>query len=109
MSENLLKITDVAKAISPKSNYEIIGIRPGEKIHEEMITASDSKLTLDIGENYLIFNNSKIYQDYLKEFKSAKKVFDGFSYTSGANSKFLKVEEIRELIRKNLNKNFIPI
>lgn len=102
------KITDVAKAISPNSEYEIIGTRPGEKIHEEMITTSDSKLTLDIGKYFLILNNSESLERMLIRNPINKKVKEGFNYTSGTNEKFLSIEEIRHLIRHNLDSNFQP-
>ena len=87
------KIVDVASAIGPNCKQEIVGIRPGEKIHEEMITASDSYSTYDLGDYYVILplDNSWDLNDFLIEFK-AKKVDEGFSYNSKNNEKFLSVE-----------------
>jgi len=104
------KITDLAQAIGPSCRQTIVGIRPGEKIHEEMITASDSLNTVDLGNYYAIVNNGARngVNEYLKK-KKAKKVKDGFSYNSGQNEKFLSVADIRELIRKHIDPNFRPV
>lgn len=97
------KIMDLAKAIGPNCEYTIIGIRPGEKIHEEMITTSDSLNTFDLGKYYAItpgFGQEDHYTDFPRyEFK---KVDPGFSYNSGNNKFFLTVEEIRSLIGEHL-------
>jgi len=97
------KIVDVASAIGPNCKQEIVGIRPGEKIHEEMITASDSYSTYDLGDYYVILPLDKSWdlKDFLIEFK-AKKVDEGFSYNSKNNEKFLSVEGLRKLIEKHL-------
>jgi len=97
------KITDVAKAIAPECEQKIIGIRPGEKIHEEMITNSDSYTTYDIGKYYVILPNLPNWNlvEYLNVF-GAKKVKEGFSYNSAENEQFLTVDEIRKLIKEYL-------
>mgnify|MGYP001133921607 FL=1 len=97
------KIVDVASAIGPDCEQEIVGIRPGEKIHEEMITASDSYSTYDLGDYYVILPLETKWNlnDFLKEF-NAKKVKQGFSYNSKENSMFLGVQELRGLIEKHL-------
>ena len=98
------KITDVADAIGPNCKKEIIGIRPGEKIHEEMITASDSYNSYDIGKYYVILPTVTSFslKEYIKEHK-ATKLEEGFSYTSDKNDYWIKTEEIRHLIKENLN------
>ena len=103
------RITDVVKAITPNSSYEIIGKRPGEKIHEEMITVSDSFLTVDIGKYYLILQKAKDLEKLDKNKIIYKKVEEGFNYSSGNNKDFLTVEQIRNLIRCNIDNNFSPI
>ena len=97
------KIVDVASAIGPDCEQEIVGIRPVEKIHEEMITASDSYSTYDLGDYYVILPLETKWNlnDFLKEF-NAKKVKQGFSYNSKENSMFLGVQELRGLIEKHL-------
>jgi UDP-N-acetylglucosamine 4,6-dehydratase/5-epimerase len=94
-------IMDLAEAICEKCEKKIIGIRPGEKIHEEMITFSDSFNTYEIHNYYVIIPTKPKWSinDYIDNFK-ATKVKEGFSYDSGTNSHFLKVEELKQLIKK---------
>lgn len=93
------RITDVAAAIGPDCEQKIIGLRPGEKIHEEMITESDSFNTVDLGQYYAILPSGASYsiQSYCDR-TGAKPVKPGFSYNSGSNPRFLSVEELRQLI-----------
>lgn len=101
------KITDVAEAIGPNCKQEIVGIRPGEKIHEEMITASDSFTTYDLGKYYVILpqvTNWKL-EEYIKEF-NATKVPVGFYYNSGDNTEWETVESLRGLIKEHLYPDF---
>ena len=94
------KITDVAKAINPKCKIKIIGIREGEKIHEEMITPSDSHSTFDIGKCHVIVNPSNIkVLNYYNSRKNFSKVDDGFSYNSNQKKK-LTVKQLKLLIDK---------
>jgi len=104
------RIADVAEAIGPNCKHEIVGIRPGEKLHEEMITNSDSPNTIDIGRYFAILGSGieKNMAEYVKLFE-AKPVPIGFSYDSGKNPNFLNVDEIRELIIKNYDFEFRPI
>ncbi len=101
------RILDVAQAIAPECEYKIVGIRPGEKIHEEMITASDSFTTYDLGKYYAILPQVPAWgmTDYMSHFK-AEKVKPGFSYNSGSNAEWIGVEEIRELIKKHIDPEF---
>lgn len=101
------KITDVATAIAPECKQEIVGIRPGEKIHEEMITASDSFSTYDLGKYYAILpqTHTWLLEDYIKHF-NAKKVAPGFHYSSGENTEWLTVEEIRKLVKEHVDSSF---
>lgn len=94
------KVIDVAEAIGPECEKPVIGIRPGEKIHEEMITSSDSYFTYDLGKYYVILPNLSIgweLDDFIAKF-NAKKVPEGFYYNSGTNTEWIGVEEIRSLI-----------
>jgi UDP-N-acetylglucosamine 4,6-dehydratase len=101
------RITDVAAAIGPQCQHPVIGVRPGEKIHEEMITASDSFNTLDLGRYYAILPSS---EDSLRAYylgqKGVTEVPPGFSYDSGSNSEFLTVEQLRALIREHVQPDF---
>jgi UDP-N-acetylglucosamine 4,6-dehydratase (inverting) len=102
------KITDVARAIAPDAKHEIMGIRPGEKLHEEMITATDSINTVEFDKYYAITPNSKYIswdnEKFLHESNSSSGKYckDGFSYNSGTNARFLTVEEIRNLIVRHV-------
>jgi UDP-N-acetylglucosamine 4,6-dehydratase/5-epimerase len=101
------RVTDVATAVEPTASQEVIGIRPGEKIHEEMITASDSPNTVDLGDYYAILppGDPEYVERYCRD-RSAVKVAPGFSYDSGTNDHFLTVEEIRTLIRQHIDPAF---
>lgn len=103
------KVLELAKAIGPKCKLEFIGIRQGEKIHEEMITSSDSFSTIDIGKYFIILpaNKRKFLQYYGKKF-NLKKVEKGFSYNSGTNKVFLSKTDLMKLIKINIDKNFKP-
>lgn len=97
------KIIDVASAIGPNCLQKIIGIRPGEKIHEEMITSSDSFTTYDLGKYYVILPQVPNWNlnDFIN-YHHAEKVEVGFSYNSNTNSEFLSIEEIKELVDLHL-------
>ena len=99
------RILDVAKAIGPECTYPTIGIRPGEKIHEEMITESDSFNTIDLGKYYAILPVSAEHaiNHYCKTMKTHP-VTHGFSYNSGNNDSFLSVEELRVLIKQHVTR-----
>ena len=98
------RVIDVARAIAPKIKYNFIGIRPGEKIHEEMITESDSINTIEFDKYYSIIPNNQFVDKKKKKLflKSGKKSKIGFSYNSLKNKHFLSIKQIRELIIKNL-------
>jgi UDP-N-acetylglucosamine 4,6-dehydratase (inverting) len=103
------RITDVAEAVAPKARQQIVGIRPGEKIHEEMITASDSFTTVDLGTYYAILPQGHRYttEEYCAQ-TGAKLVAQGFVYNSGTNHEWLSVAEIRELIVQHVDPTFKP-
>jgi len=103
-------ILTLAEAIAPSCKIKEIGIRPGEKLHEEMITTSDSANTVDLGNFYAITSSSLVpnLDTYCKKV-NAEKVEKGFCYNSGTNEKFLSVEEIRKLITENVDPNFKPL
>ena len=104
------RITDLAEAIGPTCKKNVIGIRPGEKIHEEMITASDSFSTIDLGKYFAILPSNRIkHKLYKKLCIEHKNVPIGFSYNSGSNDSFLSVEQIRSLIKQFINPSFEPI
>jgi len=103
------RITDVAEAIGPSCEKPITGIRPGEKIHEEMITASDSFSTIDLGAYYAILpSDGRVQQLYQDAGITTKPVPKGFAYNSGSNPEFLTVEQLRALIRQHVDPAFQP-
>ena len=97
------KILDVAKAVSSDSKIVFIGIRPGEKIHEELITKNDSPNTLEFKNYFIIFsdNKNKIYKYYLKNLNGKKLPLD-YSYNSQYN-KFLKISDLKKLIKNTIS------
>ena len=101
------KITDVAEAIAPECKQEIVGIRAGEKLHEEMITASDSLNTWDLGKYYAILPQKPNFnlEDYVAK-HNAKRVPDGFSYDSGKNTEWETIDSLREQIKIHVDPNF---
>ena len=101
------KIVDVASAIGPECIQKVVGIRPGEKVHEEMITVSDSMNTYDIGKYYAILPQQTVFkrEDFIKHF-NAKLVDPNFSYNSGDNEKWETIESLRELVKIHVDPNF---
>jgi FlaA1/EpsC-like NDP-sugar epimerase len=101
------KITDLAKAIGPDCKHPIVGIRSGEKIHEEMFTTTDSFNTVDVGKYFVILPTTGEHSvQHYCEHNGRKLVPPGFAYNSGTNPDFLTVEQLRELIRQNVDPNF---
>lgn len=101
------RITDVAEAVGPECDKPVIGIRPGEKIHEEMITPSDSFFTFDLGKYYAILPQSTSWDvDEFSTHFGAKKVEVGFSYTSDKNEDWETVESLRSLIKEHVDPSF---
>jgi UDP-N-acetylglucosamine 4,6-dehydratase len=101
------KITDVAEAVGPECEKKVVGIRPGEKVHEEMITSSDSFNTYDLGDYYVILPTEPNWKidEYMSQF-NAKKVPEGFNYNSSNNQEWETVESLRSLIKEHVDPNF---
>lgn len=102
------RILDVAEAIGPDCEKPVIGIRPGEKIHEEMITSSDSFYTYDLGKYYTILPSWTIswtHEQFTEKF-NAKKVEFGFRYNSKENTEWESVESLRRLIKEHVDPTF---
>ena len=103
------KITDLAEAIGPNCEKKVIGIRPGEKVHEDLITSAESFSTIDIGNLYAILPNPEYHLGrHDKKFPLCKKVPEGFQYNSGTNKNFLSIYELRELIKEHIDEKFKP-
>lgn len=105
------RITDVAEAIGPDCEHPVIGIRPGEKLHEEMITASDSQNTIETKDYYVIVPNSQdaSFQSVMDRYRThynAQPVAPGFCYSSGENTDWLNAAQIRDLIKTHVDPAF---
>ncbi len=102
------RIMDIAEAIGPECDKPVVGIRPGEKVHEEMITESDSFLTYDLGKYYTILPSTHKWklEDFIDFFK-AQKVPIGFKYNSAENSEWETVESLRRLIKEHVDLDFV--
>ena len=100
------RILDIAKAIAPEAKLEIIGIRSGEKLHEEMITVNDAINTVEFDDYFVITPDSEYLswdqESFINDSNGSKGKYceDGFSYNSGTNEQFLAVDKLRELIEK---------
>lgn len=101
------KILDLAEAICPHAEKPIVGIRPGEKIHEEMISESDSDCTVETDSGFVILpaGNAGL-KDYYTSEVGGKPVEPGFKYNSGTNDEWLSVEDLRRLIVENVDPDF---
>ena len=102
------RILDVAEAIAPNCKQTIIGLRPGEKIHEEMITDTDALNTIDLGKYYAILpvvSNFLSKSDFINHY-NATEVKVGFNYNSGTNTEWDDVERLRFLIKKHVDQDF---
>jgi UDP-N-acetylglucosamine 4,6-dehydratase/5-epimerase len=102
------RIMDIAEAIAPECEKKIIGLRPGEKVHEEMITSSDSYQTYDFGSYYIIFPAMASWDmdEFVKK-SNATKVPEGFNYRSDTNTEWESIEKLRFLIREHVDSNFL--
>ena len=93
------KVTDLAKAMNTDCEFEDVGIRPGEKLHEVMVTAEDSRTTYEYDDHYIIYPDLDWWERTNNK-HGGKKVEDRFKYSSDNNKEWLSVEKIRELLKK---------
>lgn len=99
-----MKMTDVAQAVSPDAKFDVIGIRPGEKLHEQMISAEDSYYTYEYPEYFKILPNIHEWSHDPKRIKDGTKVDEGFFYASDSNKEWMSVDSLREWIAMSKNK-----
>jgi UDP-N-acetylglucosamine 4,6-dehydratase len=90
-----MRVLDLATAIAPNCTVDVVGIRPGEKLHEEMIGVDDARRVLDAGDFYLMVPDAEWWES--DAWSGATTVAEGFRYTSDANTDWLTVEQLREL------------
>lgn len=102
------KILDIAEAIAPECKTKVVGIRPGEKLHEEMITDTDSLNTIDLGKYYVILPSVSLHysEDEYMDHHKAEKVPFGFKYNSGTNTEWETIQGLRDLIVEHVDPNF---
>ena len=100
------RIIDVAKAVGPKCKYDIIGIRPGEKLHEEMITETDALNCVEFEDYFVILPSIEMWDinKFIHESNqlSGNLCEHGFSYNSSTNPEFLSVKQLKEIISQEL-------
>ncbi len=103
------RITDVAEAVAPQAEKPVIGIRPGEKLHEEMITQTDAINSLEFGSYYVILPSMNLWDvDEYMTSHNGRRCKAGFSYCSGTNSEWLTVEQLQRGIREHCDPTFEP-
>jgi UDP-N-acetylglucosamine 4,6-dehydratase len=90
-----MSITDLAKAIAPECRLKTVGIRPGEKLHEVMISEDDSRNTTEFKDHYVIW---PAFYHPEKKYRKGNGVPDGFRYSSDSNSRWLTVKDLRALV-----------
>lgn len=99
-----IKVVDLAYAIAPEANLKFVGIRPGEKMHEQMIGADDSFYTYEYDEYYKILPAIHNWGSSKERIKNGRKVKEGFSYTSDNNSEWMNIRFLQEWITNNREK-----
>jgi FlaA1/EpsC-like NDP-sugar epimerase len=99
-----LKVTDIAKVIAPKAKHKIIGIRPGEKLHEQMISVEDSYSTYEYSNYFKILPQINNWGKDRLRIKKGKKVIEGFNYNSDNNSQWMTYQELKTWVRINKKK-----
>jgi len=99
-----MKVTDLALAVSPNAKHKIVGIRPGEKLHEQMISEEDAPYTYEYDDYYKILPVINNWSNSKKRIKNGKKVAESFSYTSDNNKEWMSIDTLKKWIDNNSNK-----
>ena len=99
-----MKVTDVARTIAPDAKHKIVGIRPGEKVHEQMVGIEDAYYTYEYNEHFKILPNINDWSSDAKRIKDGQRVADDFEYSSGNNSEWMTEADLRTWIEANKDK-----
>jgi UDP-N-acetylglucosamine 4,6-dehydratase/5-epimerase len=99
-----MKITDLARAVAPRAEHKIVGIRPGEKLHEQMISAEDSYYTYEYAEHYKILPGINGWAETQERIKDGKKVPEGFVYSSDTNTEWMTGRDLQAWMERNMQK-----
>lgn len=93
-----MRIVDLAKAVAPQSTLIEVGLRPGEKLHEEMISIDDSRRTIELPSRYVV---NPVIAEWGYKSPAGTSLADGFAYQSNSNTSWIEIDEIRKFIRSN--------
>lgn len=99
-----MKVTDIAQAVDPDARHEIVGIRPGEKLHEQMIGPEDAHYTFEYPEHFKILPAIHSWHEDFKRIKDGKRVPEGFTYASDSNTEWMGVPTLRQWIADHADK-----
>lgn len=99
-----MKVTDIARVVSPEATQEVVGIRPGEKLHEQMIGEEDSAFTYEHPEHFKILPSINSWNTTESRIKDGQLVAEGFSYRSDTNAEWMKDTELSAWINKNTDR-----
>lgn len=99
-----MKVVDLARAVAPEAKHEFVGIRPGEKLHEQMISPEDSFHTFEYPDYYKILPSIHKRSSSPEWIKDGVKVAEGFEYTSGNNKEWMTIPDLQDWIRENEDK-----
>lgn len=99
-----MRVADLARVVAPEASHRIIGIRPGEKLHEQMIGAEDSFYTYEYPEHYKILPAINGWCDSSERIKDGRKVSEGFTYASDTNPEWMHPETLQAWVEANMNK-----
>lgn len=99
-----MTVTDIARAVDPQARHEIVGIRPGEKLHEQMIGAEDAHYTFEYPQHFKILPAIHSWHEDYKRIKDGTKVSEGFTYASDTNAEWMSVEQLQSWIVRNRDK-----
>jgi FlaA1/EpsC-like NDP-sugar epimerase len=99
-----MKVTDIAQAVDPEAQHQIVGIRPGEKLHEQMISPEDAYYTYEYPEHFKILPAIHSWHEDFKRIKDGKRVPEGFTYASDNNTEWMDVPALQAWIAQHQDK-----